>query len=77
MRLTLDQVPVGQRVRIVEIGGADLALQQRVREMGLMEDDEVAVVFVAPMGDPIAVRRGDLKLSLRRREAASIEVVSA
>lgn len=72
--MTLDEVAPGTRVRIVEIGGRDLSLQQRVREMGLMEDDVVEVTRVAPLGDPIAVRHEDLQLSLRRSEAALIVV---
>jgi Fe2+ transport system protein FeoA len=69
----LDQFRAGQRVRIVAVSGAD-ALMQRLMEMGLLEGEEVEIVGYAPMGDPLEIRLGDYCLSLRRSEAARIEV---
>ena len=43
-------------------------------EMGLLEGEEVEVVGFAPMGDPMEVRLGDYRLSLRRIEAARVHV---
>jgi ferrous iron transport protein A len=43
-------------------------------EMGLLEGEEVEVLGVAPMGDPLEIRVGDYRLSLRRREAARVLV---
>jgi Fe2+ transport system protein FeoA len=69
----LDQIPVGRRVRIVAVGGPD-PLVQRFGEMGLLPDEEVEIVGYAPLGDPLEIRLGDYRLSLRRSEAARIEV---
>jgi ferrous iron transport protein A len=69
----LDQFRAGQRVRIVAVAGTD-ALVQRLMEMGLLEGEEVEIVGYAPMGDPLEIRLCDYCLSLRRREAARIEV---
>lgn len=71
--LGLDQLHVGQVGRIVEVQGQD-ALAQRLMEMGLLEGEEVAVVGVAPLGDPIELRLTGYRLSLRRAEAARILV---
>jgi Fe2+ transport system protein FeoA len=71
---SLDQFRAGQRVRIVALAGTD-ALVQRLMEMGLLEGEEVEIVGFAPLGDPLEIRLGDYCLSLRRREAARIEVV--
>ena len=69
----LDQFGAGQRVRIVAVSGTD-ALVQRLMEMGLLEGEEVEIVGYAPLGDPLEIRLGDYCLSLRRSEAARIEV---
>lgn len=69
----LDQLRPGQRGRITAIHGDD-ALVQRLMEMGLLENEEVEVVGVAPLGDPIEIRLGDYRLSLRRREAARVQI---
>jgi ferrous iron transport protein A len=70
---SLDQLRPGQRSRITRIDGED-GLVQRLMEMGLLEGEEVEVVGFAPMGDPMEVRLGDYRLSLRRIEAARVHV---
>lgn len=68
---TLDQLEVGQSARVEAVAG-EPALVQRLYEMGLLEGDTVEVIGVAPLGDPIEVRIGGTRLSLRRREAAAV-----
>ncbi len=70
---SLDQLRPGQRGRIVAIQGED-ALVQRLLEMGLLEGQELEVLSFAPLGDPLEIRLGDYRLSLRRREAARVLV---
>jgi ferrous iron transport protein A len=70
---SLDQMRMGQRARIVAVAGTD-SLVQRLLEMGLIDGEEVEVVGVAPLGDPLEVRLRDYRLSLRRTEAARIQV---
>jgi ferrous iron transport protein A len=43
-------------------------------DMGVLVGEEVAVVKVAPLGDPIEVRIKSYSLSLRKREAEGIGV---
>jgi ferrous iron transport protein A len=69
----LDRLIKGQRGLIVSLAGED-SLVQRLMEMGMIEGDEVEVLAIAPLGDPIEVRLGDSRLSLRRNEAARVEV---
>lgn len=73
MLRSLDQLAIGQRGVITEVRGED-ALLQRLLEMGLLDGEEVEVVAVAPLGDPIEVRLRDYRLSLRAREAARVVV---
>lgn len=69
--LSLDQLRVGQKA-VVEAVDGDPPLLQRLMEMGLMEGEEIEVLALAPLGDPIEIRTGNSRLSLRKREAAGI-----
>lgn len=73
---SLDQLRAGQRGRVVALAGGD-ALVQRLLEMGLFEGEEVEVIGFAPLGDPMEVRLRDYRLSLRRSEAARVQVEPA
>jgi Fe2+ transport system protein FeoA len=71
--VSLDKLRAGQRARVEALDGVD-TLAQRLMEMGLLEGTQIEVVRFAPLGEPIEVRLGDYCLSLRRREAARIQV---
>jgi ferrous iron transport protein A len=70
---SLNELHVGQHALIEAIDGAD-AIGQRLLEMGLLEGEEIELVGVAPLGDPLEIRLRDYRLSLRRSEAARILV---
>jgi len=70
---TLDQLRPGQRGFVEAVQGHD-ALVQRLFEMGLLEGEEIEVIGFAPLGDPMEIRLGDYRLSLRRSEAARVSV---
>jgi ferrous iron transport protein A len=70
---SLDQLRVGQSGCIASISGTD-AIVQRLFEMGLLEGEQVQVIGFAPLGDPMEIRLSDYRLSLRRSEAARIQV---
>ena len=73
--LTLDQIPIGHKCRIAALDGPP-ALVQRLLEFGLMEGEEVTVVALAPLGDPIEVESPLTRLSLRKSEAAHVAVTA-
>jgi len=70
---SLDQLQVGQRAWVEAVRGSD-TIVQRLLEMGLLEGEQIEVVGVAPLGDPVEIRLRDYRLSLRRSEAARITV---
>jgi ferrous iron transport protein A len=70
---TLDQLKPGDHGTVASLSG-ESALVQRLMELGVFDGQEVEVIALAPLGDPIEIRCGDSRLSLRRREAASIQV---
>ncbi len=70
---TLAQLSVGQRARVNSVEGTT-SIVQRLLEMGLFEGEEIQVVGFAPFGDPIEIRLRDYRLSLRRSEAAMVQI---
>jgi ferrous iron transport protein A len=70
---SLDQLRPGQVAVIDSLQGDDTLLQ-RLLEMGLLEGEQVEVVGFAPFGDPMEIRLRDYRLSLRRSEAARVQV---
>ena len=70
---TLADVAVGERCRVRRLQGQG-ALKRRIMDMGLTKGVEVAVVKVAPLGDPIELKVRGYELSIRKDEAASVLV---
>jgi Fe2+ transport system protein FeoA len=70
---TLDLQRPSSRCRVTSVLGAD-GLTQRLMEMGLIEGSTVEVIRLAPMGDPMELYLRGYHLSLRKSEAARIEV---
>ena len=71
--MTLDEVGPGGRCRIASLNGPP-ALVQRLLEIGMMEGEDLTVIARALLGDPIEVECALTRLSLRRAEAAQIQV---
>ena len=69
----LADLPVGAKARVSQISGAD-ELSMRLLEMGLTPGVEVAVVGTAPLGDPLELDVRGYRLSVRRSEAARVEI---
>lgn len=70
---TLDQLKPGHRgiIRALTSGGV---ATQRLLEMGLMEGETVEVIAIAPFGDPMELRVQGFQLSIRKAEAAGIQI---
>ena len=71
--MTLDKVAVGDAVKIVRLNGAG-PVKRRIMDMGLTRGTEVTVRKIAPLGDPIELTVRGYELSIRKDEAAAIEV---
>ncbi|CAK7045766.1 FeoA family protein [Saezia sanguinis] len=67
---------VGQNARVTGFtkteGGK--AYRQKLLAMGLTPGTEFTVTRLAPMGDPVEIRLRGFSLSLRKHEAASLQV---
>lgn len=73
MAQTLAQLKPGQNARVIDVTG-EVALQQRILEMGVLPGVSVRLIRVAPLGDPMEFELIGYRLSLRRSEAACVNV---
>jgi ferrous iron transport protein A len=69
----LATLPVGVRGKVSRITGDD-EVTVRLLEMGLTPGVELAVLGVAPLGDPLELEIRGYRLSIRKSEAARVEV---
>ena len=70
---TLKDVKVGESTRVVRVNGQG-ALRRRIMDMGVTKGTKIYVRKLAPLGDPIEINVRGYELSLRKEDAASIEV---
>lgn len=71
--MTLREAKVGQNVKVRRLNGEG-AVKRRIMDMGITKGVEVFVRKVAPLGDPIEVTVRGYELSLRKADAAMIDV---
>lgn len=71
--MNLARLKPGEKGRITAIGAIG-PLKRRLMDMGVLVGEEVRVIKVAPLGDPIEVTIKSYNLSLRKREAEGITV---
>ena len=71
--MTLKEVKVGDTVTVKKLNGQG-ATKRRSMDMGITKGVEVFVRKVAPLGDPIEVTVRGYELSLRKADAAMIDV---
>ena len=70
---TLKDCKVGETVTVVKLNGTG-AIKRRIMDMGITKRVSVYVRKVAPLGDPVEVTVRGYELSLRKADAANIEV---
>ena len=73
--MNLSELHTSQEAVIVKIKGHS-AFRKRIIEMGFVRGKMVKVIKNAPLKDPIEYKIMDYMVSLRRSEAALVEVVS-
>lgn len=73
--MKLSDLHTGERGVIVKVSGHG-GFRKRIVEMGFVKGKTVKVVLNAPLRDPIEYEIMGYKISLRREEAALVEVIS-
>ena len=72
--ITLRELKIGDRARLAGYTDAGKAYRRKLLSLGLTPGIEFGVVRVAPMGDPVEIRVRGAALSLRKEEAAALNV---
>lgn len=73
MNKTLDTLKIGDTAKITKIEGTK-NLRHHFLEMGLTPGTSIKLIKTAPMGDPLEIKVRDYVLTLRKKDAARIEV---
>ncbi len=71
--MKLSDLAINQKAVIKQVGGEG-AFRRRLLDMGLTPRCQVMIRKIAPMGDPIEIFVRDYELTLRKEDAAKIEV---
>lgn len=71
--MTLDLLPIKTKAVITKVGGEG-ELRCHLLDMGLIPKTVVEIRKVAPMGDPIELEIRGYTLTIRKEDAAKIEV---
>lgn len=70
--MNASQIRKGEIARITHVEFSDL--QNKLIEMGCFEGNTIKMLYVAPLGDPIAYDINGYILGLRKEEAKLIQV---
>lgn len=73
--MKLSELQTGQSGTIIKVQGHG-GFRKRIMEMGFVRGKQVEVLLNAPLKDPIKYKLLDYEVSLRRSEAAMIEVIT-
>ena len=70
---SLKDVAVGEVCKVVKLHGEG-PVKRRIMDMGISKGVEILVRKVAPLGDPMELNVRGYELSVRKSDAALIEV---
>lgn len=71
--MLLSQLKVGEKGTVVAVHGEG-AVRRRLFDMGITPGTEIYLRKTAPFGDPIEVSLRGYELTLRKAEAAQVEI---
>lgn len=73
MTKTLNQLSPGETGVVTKVTGSG-PVKRRIVDMGVVAGSKLQVQKFAPLGDPMEIKVKNFNLSLRKAEAALIEV---
>lgn len=71
--MTISDLKIGESGKITTVGGEG-ALRQHFLDMGMIPGVTVTLMKYAPMGDPLELKIFDYELTLRKADAAKIQI---
>ncbi len=69
----LSQMKIGEKGKVVAVNGEG-AVRRRLFDMGITPGAEIFLRKKAPLGDPIEISLRGYELTLRKTEAAHVEM---
>ncbi len=73
--MILAHARIGDVMTVQHVGG-ERAFRRRLMELGLVPGTRVELISVAPLGDPLELLVRGASLSIRKAEAACVQVVA-
>ncbi len=70
---TLQDAKVGDTVKVAALHGEG-AIKRRIMDMGITKGVEIYIRKVAPLGDPLEITVRGYELSVRKADAAMVEL---
>lgn len=74
--MKISDLKQGETAEIIGFIGRDRAYRHKLLAMGLTPGVYISLLRVAPLGDPIEIRVREYSLSLRKEEAAILQIKS-
>lgn len=71
---TVENLKVGESAEVTAVHGEGTSLRRRLLDMGITPGTAVKMVRSAPLGDPIELNVRGYSLTVRRSDAALVEV---
>lgn len=71
---SLAELRVGERATVRRLT-IERPVARRLMELGLLPGTAIEIVRIAPLGDPIEIGLRGYRLSIRRSEAARVEII--
>ncbi len=75
--MNMRDMQVGDAGRVVGFAEAGRSYRKKLLAMGLTPGTTFSITRVAPMGDPVEITVRGFRLSLRKDEAAAVQVEKA
>ena len=72
--MNFSDLKIGQTARVKAYTAGDKVYRQRLAAMGILPGTEFTVSRIAPLGDPIEIQIRGFALSLRKNEAAMLQI---
>ncbi|MCD8283122.1 MAG: ferrous iron transport protein A [Opitutae bacterium] len=72
--MTINDLVPGTRAKIIGYLSGSATYRTKLLALGLTRGSEIKITGVAPLGDPVSLEVRGFKLSLRKAEAAVVEV---
>lgn len=70
----MQSISVGESVQITSINEGEPAYRAKLLALGLLPGTRFKLIRRAPLGDPLEIQVRGYRLSLRKREAALLQV---